>query len=71
MSDEFHKTAMGRKFYDRDVPRIVSALDKISTFSESAVRENERARCMVPEKFRVSEDLSECVAAMAKALMEG
>ena len=29
MSTDFHKTMIGRKFYDRDVPAIVKALQGI------------------------------------------
>ena len=28
--DNFHKTPIGRKFYDSQVPKIISALEKIA-----------------------------------------
>ena len=30
MADDFFRTKMGRKFYEADIPKIVSSLDRIA-----------------------------------------
>lgn len=46
---EFYKTSIGRKFYESDLPRLVSALEKIAIKIEEANRLEERS-IMIHEK---------------------
>ncbi len=48
---EFFKTVMGRKFYDADVPRLTTALEKIAT-------QLERANALQEKKFKLDERLT-------------
>jgi len=38
MGPEFFQTMMGRKFYEADVPRVASALERIAAAMEEANR---------------------------------
>ncbi len=49
MSD-FHRTARGQKFYDGDLPRLVSVLEKIGNQLQSLNEREER-------KFKLDERL--------------
>jgi hypothetical protein len=42
MSDEFYRTAMGRKFYDSTLPRIADGLERLATAAERIARALER-----------------------------
>ena len=48
---EFFKTVMGRKFYDADVPRLATALEKIAA-------QMERANTLQEKKFKLDERLT-------------
>jgi hypothetical protein len=40
MGDDFHRTTMGHRFYEVDVPRIARALEKISKQLDSVIQPN-------------------------------
>lgn len=40
--NEFHRTPMGRKFYESDLPKLINALEKISSKLEEANKLNEK-----------------------------
>jgi hypothetical protein len=42
MSDEFYRTAMGRKFYDITLPRIADGLERLATAAERVAAALER-----------------------------
>lgn len=48
--NEFHKTPMGRKFYDSDLPRLISVLEKIATKMEESNKLDEK-------RFRLDEKI--------------
>lgn len=48
--NDFYKTAMGRKFYETDVPKLISVLEKISHSMAESNKLKER-------QFRLQEKL--------------
>jgi hypothetical protein len=48
--NDFHKTAMGRKFYDNDIPKLISALEKIANKLDESNKLEEK-------KFKLEEKL--------------
>lgn len=43
MSIDFFNTGMGRKFYERDVPRIAEALERIASALDRIIKPNQKA----------------------------
>lgn len=57
---EFHKTLMGKKFYDGDLPRLIesinrltAALEKSNALKEKSIKENKAQA--VKNRLKVSE----------------
>lgn len=48
--NEFHRTPMGRKFYEADLPKLVSVLEKIASQMEESNKLDEK-RFMLEEKL--------------------
>jgi hypothetical protein len=48
--NEFHRTPMGRKFYEADLPKLVSVLEKIANQMEESNKLDEK-RFMLEEKL--------------------
>lgn len=48
---EFFRTAMGRKFYDADMPRLVKVLEKIATQMENKNKLEEK-RFVLEERIQ-------------------
>lgn len=48
--NDFYRTAAGRKFYESDMPNLISALEKIATKMEESNKLNEK-------KFKLEERL--------------
>lgn len=55
--DEFHKTQMGKKFYQRDIPDMVHGLKKTwKTLNKAVVELNKIARSLKNKDVRTDED---------------
>ena len=37
----FHRTAMGREFFDSNLPRLIKALEKLNTNIEKLIKQQE------------------------------
>jgi hypothetical protein len=48
--NEFHRTPMGRKFYESDLPKLVSVLEKIANKMEESNKLDEK-RFLLEEKL--------------------
>jgi hypothetical protein len=48
--NEFYKTPMGRKFYENDLPKLVSVLEKIANRMEESNKLNEK-RFLLEERL--------------------
>ena len=48
--NEFYKTAMGRKFYETDVPKLINVLEKIASKLDESNRLEEK-------RFKLEEKL--------------
>lgn len=48
--NDFYRTTMGRKFYESDMPNLISALEKIASKMEESNKLNEK-------KFKLEEKL--------------
>jgi|TARA_R100000734_G_C3317584_1_gene110861 hypothetical protein len=48
--DQFFRTGMGRKFYEADVPKLVSVLERIAT-------QMEKSNTLEEKRFRLDEKL--------------
>jgi hypothetical protein len=48
--NDFYRTTAGRKFYDNDIPNLISALEKIAVKMEESNKLNEK-KFMLEEKL--------------------
>jgi uncharacterized coiled-coil protein SlyX len=68
MGPEFFQTAMGRKFYESDVPRIAAALEQIATALSSRAAPEVEARAARVDRIAsdMSEQITEANAELAR-----
>lgn len=65
MAEEFFKTERGRRFYDRDVPSLITQLKRIADSLEKLTLDQEAKS--LQEKKEIKKKLVEAASARSKA----